>query len=173
MKRKYKTLPICLAWWQTMLMLLLWLSLFVIVPPAFGQAQITLRFIDPESGKPLKGIYGDILAGNTDKFDGTTKTIVWNATPKKTDREGKVVFQLPDPVPRYLLCSADVLDLHGCSSGVFSAKDVLRTGVVAVFDTKKLRWCGKLKTQAAAKPGEIVIFDKRMTVWERMLQEIP
>ena len=166
MKIQYK------AWRFRISLALLWLlSLFVI--PAFGQTQITLRFIDSESGKPLKGIYEGINGGNSDKRDGTTKTIVWQSALKKTDNEGKVIVQLPEPAPRYIFYSADVLQLHGCSSGVFLLEDIVRAGVVAGFNAKKTPWSCTLKAQATAMPGEIIIFDRRLTLWEKIRQEIP
>ena len=66
-------------------------------------------------------------------------------------------------------------DVHGCSDETFPLSDVLHTGIVLGYryDDRRPHWCPQLKAQATAKPGEVVIFDKRLTTWDRMRQEIP
>jgi hypothetical protein len=160
-------------WWPTVLTLLLLSGLVVIAPAAFGQEQITLRFIDAESGKPLKGIWVGIFAENVgqpvETKHGSVSTVI-----VKTDGTGQAVFRLPKQVPSRLGIEATGA-LHGCSGRVFSVEDVLRKGIEASYhyNALKPRWCPKLKAEASAKPGEIVIFDIPMTVWDRIRQENP
>jgi hypothetical protein len=151
--------------------LFLWPALLVVALPAFAQRQIVLRLLDSESGKPLKGIGISLWGSNTGKFQ-PAENVSWRLMFENTDANGKVSFQLPDIVPQFLLVDPGPTDLHNCSRQDFSTNDVFRVGVVASY-RQKLHWCPKLKAQASAKSGEIIIFDKRFTVWDHIRQEIP
>jgi hypothetical protein len=154
--------------------LFLWLAF--VAPSAFAQIQILVRVLDAESGKPLKGIGISLWGSNTGKFR-LSQDLSWRSKFENTDAKGNVTFQLPDSVPQFLLVVSGPIDLHNCSNQdqEFSTNEVFRTGIVASYryDPQKPRWCPRLKAQASAMPGEIVIFDKRFTTWERVLQEIP
>lgn len=94
----------------------------------------------------------------------------------KSDKDGKAIFHLyNDPTLKTLAFAT--FDLRDCSAYRFSIEEVLRSGVVTSYHadkpTEKHKWCPALKAQASAKPGEIVIFDKRMILLDRMRQEIP
>lgn len=153
------------------------LGLLARSPFAYCQTDITLRVINAETGRPLKGIGVSVDAW--DKNEGRQQLpppgvikIDRNRQIVTSDKEGKGTFHLyPDPalITLYIFSS----DLRGCSSERrFPIEEVLRSGVVAGY-AGQTKWCGQLRAHATAKPGEIIIFDKRMTVWDRMRQEIP
>jgi len=151
--------------------LFLCLALPIVAPSVFAQRQILVRVLDAESGKPLKGIGISLWGSNTGKFQ-PAENLSWRSMFENTDSKGNAAFQLPDAVPQFLLVVSGPIDLHNCSDQDFSTNEVLRTGVVASY-RQKPRWCPKLKAQASAGSGEIIIFDKRFTIWDHIRQEIP
>jgi hypothetical protein len=144
--------------------------------PAFGQSKISVRLNDAESGKPLRRIAIALIGLNAHKAGFLTPEVIsWRSDFTNTDDKGEVVFTLPDPIPAFLLVDSSPLDLHHCSDREFSTDDVGRGGIVAGYhyDTRNQRWCPKLRAQATSKPGEIVILDKRFTLWDHIRQELP
>jgi hypothetical protein len=153
-------------------------GLFTLAPSIFAQVDITLRFIDAGSGKPIAGISIAVFAW--DENEGRQKPqpsgilrIDKNSQVIRVDKEGKAVFHLYDEPALKTLFIDPAGDLRGCSVYRFSIEEVLRAGVVASYHAGQPKWCVALKAQATSKPREIVIFDKRMTVLDRMRQEIP
>ena len=160
------------------LSLCLWVVAFLAsVSAARCQTQIIFRFIDSSSGKPIAGITVGVDAW--DQNEGRQKPespdIVRtdkNRQLLKTDKDGTAVFQLyENPALRTLNVSS--FDLRGCSSTRFSIEEVLKSGVVAGYHAGEPKWCVQLKAQAAAAPNEVIIFDKKLTLWNRMSREIP
>jgi len=89
-----------------------------------------------------------------------------------TDAKGVAVFHLPQPIPKHAGFEIGGLrDFAGCwRLPDLSLETVMRSGVVADYNESK---CGKLRTQVSAKPGEVVIVDKKLTLGDQMRQEIP
>ena len=154
------------------------LGLLLSKQTVFAQADITLRFLDAASGRPIKGISVSVDAWDENRGRqkpqprGVLK-INKNSQVIKTDKDGEGVFRLYQEPSLKTLYVTSAGELRGCSKNEFSIDEVLRSGVVANYKPDNHKWCVPLKAQATAKPGEIVIFDKRMTVWDRMRQEIP
>ena len=148
-------------------------GLFLFTPEALAQTFITLRFIDAESGKPLQGISTSVSTWNSDEPLVPADKIVSRSSFQTTNKQGEVIFSAPEPAPKYLAVNHFTIELRGCSAGVFSLAEVLRSGVVADYNPRKRRWCGNLSARTSARPGEIVIFDIRMTFWDRLRQEMP
>jgi hypothetical protein len=157
-------------------------SLFMFASAVYCQTDITLRFLDTESGKPIKAISVSVYAW--DENNGHQKPqpsgilqIDKNTQVIKTDKDGQAIFQLYYQPSLKTLVVTSTGVLRGCSAYQFSIEEVLRSGIVASYradrPTDKHKWCVALKAQATAKPGEVIIFDKRMTVLDRMRQEIP
>jgi hypothetical protein len=155
-------------------------AMFILLPRnSFAQqVDITLRFLDAESGKPIKGISVSVSAWENKEGIQKPKpsgvlNIDKNTQEMKTDKDGKGIFHFYYQLSLKILDVTTVRDLRGCSAFQFSIEEVLRSGVVANYQADNHKWCVPLKARATAKPGEIVIFDKRMTVWDRIRQEIP
>jgi hypothetical protein len=125
--------------------------------------------MDARSGKPLKGILVEMFAWHgqsSPRSEGSGNTKV-QAT---TNEEGRAIFHLDEPLPEkvgFLLVPPD--DFGGCWGQQFSPQEVLQSGAVANFAPK----CGRLKWKPFPKPGEIVIFEKKLTSWEKMRREVP
>jgi hypothetical protein len=92
--------------------------------------------------------------------------VVLNAV---TNHKGRVVFQLPSPLPEQLVLIFDPRDFGLCSNAVFRTDDILKDGVVGTDTCKRSgpEYSGK------AVPGELIVFGKKVSPWERILQEIP
>ncbi len=130
---------------------------------------ITFRFINPNSGKPASGMLVGVTAWNVDVFHSRSDEVVASMN-VRTDKAGKIIFHLPDPIPRHLGFSIDPYLNRACSTGEFSPDEVLRSGGIAKYNSAK---CGATKIAAIASPGEIVVLDRPLTLWERMWREIP
>ena len=159
-------------WGVARAMLPLWLAAVVFIPLYGSPPTITLHVIDARSGKPLKGIKVEMFtsdAGSSVKPE-EPKTKPNKTQEATTDNDGRAVFELFEPLPEsvgFLLVPPD--DFASCWGQLFSAKEVLESGAVADFAPR----CGKLKWKASAKPGEVLIFEKRLTTWEKMRREMP
>ena len=160
-----------------------------------GQQAITVRFVDFKSGNPIKNFYLLVEAwsgkrtatvtkdttivreGYEKAHDGTVTvrlterrseaaTVVFEAS-TKADKEGKVIIHLPATTPEHIEVSSSG-DLAE-SVADFSPAEVLEFGAVVPFGKDK----ANSKLKVLAKPGEVVVLNKRVTAWDRMRQEIP
>jgi hypothetical protein len=127
-----------------------------------GGGHITVRLMDASNGKPLKGV--------SLGFEFTTETgralKFWNAV---TNTEGRVVISLPEPVPERIVISYSPNEVGSCSDVDFLIARVLKAGIVAEYkcNDDKTKWPSK------ATPGELVLFARRVSLWERIKREIP
>ena len=126
-----------------------------------------------QHGQAIKGIGVSVIRSGTkpraDKSHRLLSVIKidQNRQIVATDREGRGAFYRlyyePALITLYIL-------FHRSPEGAtstrrFSIEEVRRTGAVASYEPGKenLNGCGQLKAHATAKPGELVIFDKRLT----------
>jgi len=149
------------------------LLLLTIGQSGSSDTDFTVRLINARSGKPLKEVTVTISAWNGEwKYDPKKPSAKKTTIDATTDAEGRALFRLAQPLPEhigFLLVPPD--DFAGCCRRQnFSPEKVLQSGAVADYDQSK---CGELKSKAVPKPGETVIFEKKLTVWEKMGREIP
>lgn len=146
---------------------------FLVAPLSASPQEITVRIINARSGKPLREVPVTMFLWNgppTFRFDNVPKgEIVVDAT---TDENGRAVFQSPQPTTEHVGFSVGTpWDFAGCwHLQESSPAKVLQSGVVADYNETK---CGKLRQQVLAKPGEVVIVEKKLTSWEKMRRELP
>jgi hypothetical protein len=138
---------------------------FSLVGQGAAQQNITLRILDYKSAKPMAKLYLSIEGFNGDLSPGGSWTIVMRIS-TKTDRNGSVVVSVPEPPPEHMRVSSFDL-FEGIAD--FSPADVLKSGTVMQYGHAT----EAQKAKVAARPGEVVVFNKRITAWDRMLQEIP
>jgi hypothetical protein len=86
-----------------------------------------------------------------------------------TNDQGVATFELDEPAPERIEINYSPNELWYCSDRAFPTAQILTTGLVARYTCDD----GKLKWSATAKPGELVVFSKHVTLWERMRREIP
>lgn len=175
---------------------------FIVFPllagPQEGRArrQVTVRFITPKSGKPIRKIWVGVTQwkDKPPKDAGTARYVLAD-TNAQTNRDGEVVFTLSDPPPKFV--SVDSFDLWYSGSLILTS-EVLKSGVVLDYsDAKPPRgyWVNRqgqpvlksgsllpdehksnkkaVKLRVSAKPGEIVYVESTITRWQRLLQELP
>lgn len=145
------------------------LVLFVLLPVTSsaqesGSPQIAVLVINPRSGKPLKNAFVLMATWNGKADEDTPATSV-----ARTNAAGRAIFRVATPTPRHVSFTLSPRDHEFCSPGIFSTKDVLRTGIIDKYDPT----CGKLKWTGRASPGNVVIFVRKLNVWQQMLTEIP
>src|SRR5258708_17721006 len=161
--------PLSSRKWSAKILLLY--AALVPVLSTFGQVgadgqEITVRFVDYRSGSRIKkldvmveGFNGELTGRSADR------TTVFS-TSTKTDNEGKLIIRLPRLPPQQIsIFSFDLAE----STVAFSLADVLKSGVVALYRKGE----GHSKLNVATKPREIVILNRKLTVWDKMRQEIP
>ena|ERR1700740_213571 len=138
-----------------------------------GRSGITLRLLDAKSAKPLRKVPVTMFAWNgssTFRPDNIPKgEVVVHDT---TDAEGKIVFSMPQPLTEHIAFSVGTPDdFAGCwNFNDLSPVAIQQSGVVATYNESK---CGKSKVQVIAKPGEVVIIDRKLTAWEKIHRELP
>lgn len=123
---------------------------------------IAVRVLSAKSGRPLEGVL--LLAGRPTKLRSGGETGRWRLLSARTNAEGLAVLRLPERVSRVIISYGD-LSFGQCSPrSPVAVADILRTGIVAQ-NTCSSR---KLEDTAAPKPGELVLFAKKWSWWERM-----
>lgn len=142
------------------------LALLALAPSGHAQQDVTIRFLDFRSGKPIEGLNVTITA-----FDGygprtsvSKKTIVFRIS-RKTDEKGRIIVPLTDALPNHVRIWADLSE----SVPDFSPLEILKSGLILPYHQKR----GKPMPDVSPKPGEIVIVNRRVTGWDRMRQEVP
>jgi hypothetical protein len=134
-----------------------------------SQREISVQFLDFRSGKPIQRLNVIITFWNGDpgSHGRIDPNNVVHETSMRTDKDGKVTVPVPEPVPnRLIIFQPDLVDSF---SPDFSPTEVLASGTVTTYRHDK----SASRLQVSAKPGEIVILNKRLTAWDRMRQEIP
>lgn len=151
------------------------LPILCLAPASRGRApqsplEITFRFINPESGKPASGMVIGIAAWNVDTHPSKATEIVASIN-TKTDKAGKIIFHLPQPIPKHMGISTDPYLVRGCAGkDIFSPDQVFRFGAVATYNSAK---CGPTRVVMKATPGEVVLLERPLSLTERMRREVP
>ena len=150
-------------------------ALLLLWPLVVGASpqDIAVRLINGKSGKPLQGVSVRMTAWNgppTFRPDNIPKSQV--AEHATTDAEGRAVFHLPDPPLEHVgFMLEPPMDFFGCwRRDTLSPETILRSGIVAQYDESN---CGELKSKVSAKPGEVIIFEKKLTWWQQLRRELP
>ena len=146
-------------------------ELIVFWAPCLTAQSIALWLVNAKSGKPLSKTNAAMCTWNG-TFDirrpPYPERICVHAI---TDKRGTAVFHLPVPLPENVgFDTGGLRDFAGCwRLPDASPEHVLRSGVVAAYREK----CGKLRAPLTARPGEVVIADRKRSLWENMRSEIP
>lgn len=93
----------------------------------------------------------------------------------KTSVDDRARFSIAEPLPRLVWVYDDSYCAWPCGgSAVIPVDDILRTGVMSKMDGRNIRgerWCRpsqKKLEEITAKPGEIVIFTRKLSWLERL-----
>jgi len=96
--------------------------------------------------------------------EGVSSITNISETRASTDDHGSLVVRVPDPTPEHI--SVFTPDLAQTVTQV-SPSDVLKTGAVIPYRR------GRNKSDVTAPAGEIVILNHKLTIADRMRQELP
>lgn len=147
------------------------------------QAQtVRIQLVNGRNGRPVADSCVDVWVGNTqkeamaiptDRHGVATLRLTENDTEISVHRwKGCGGFDVINPVVKYsesfrvhagyVLCQFPKPDYSWLSIQTFSTRDVLRSGVVTA------NVCGHAK--ASPEPGELVVFVRPLTFWEKFKQ---
>jgi hypothetical protein len=122
---------------------------------------IRVRVLDASTEKPLAGIRIALFMSNDLGILGKTLN-------GKTDSNGIAVFDLPNEVPLRVGPRFAPDDDGLCSEVEFVTARIFDTGVVG----KNYCKTASPSHGVTAEPGELVIFAKPISPWERILREL-
>lgn len=169
----------CSRWHCSCLVLLLILLRPCFWSTALHAQSLLIKLENGRSGRPISGSFVNVWVGNEQKA----------AMPIPTDQEGIARLRLTEkdseidvhnrpgvgvinPVVKYsetlrvnagyVSCQPNKPDYSWLLIQSFSTADVLRSGVVTA------NACGKAK--ASQQPGELVMFVRPLTFWEKLKQ---
>jgi hypothetical protein len=129
--------------------------------------QVKARVIDGRTGKPLAGVPVTLHFSN--------HATSYHPKPwlrAVTDKDGLVVFNLPQPMPPRLMFGIELWKGHGswgCSSNmlVYCPGDVFRAGVIPEDTCQKVK-NGRPKpdlSHLTVVPGEVILFIMPVSRW--------
>lgn len=136
---------------------------------------ITVVAINGRNGKPVKGIqyvwvYPSTRRGSPlgDCLPAPGTAAYPKCSGAETAKDGTARFDLRPPEPPFLSVDVGTPDAwDACSRGapemVFATKQVVKTGVV---DQDTCDKSGKVRAKFKPRPGEIVIFVRKVHFWE-------
>ena len=123
---------------------------------------ISVRLLNAANGRPFKDVKVALMIWS-DKDNFT-----WGAQ-ANTNAEGVALLELPGQIPGRIGLWYTRDDIRSCSHMPVATAQVLNVGLVADNTCKG----DKFLYRANPQPGEIVVFARPVSVWERMRQEIP
>jgi hypothetical protein len=151
--------------------------------PALGAQTIAIKIADGRNGHPISSTCVNVWVGN-DRKKATAIPTDGNgiATLRLTEQSNEVdtrhqwnscgLFGVIDPVLKYhddirinvgyVLCQANSGKNSWLSTNVYRTKDLLKMGIVSP------NTCGK--TTAERRPGELTIFVRPLSWWEKFKQ---
>ena len=149
--------------WLLPFVVLLVATTFSLPSIASDQAEntLTLRVIDGKDGKALKGVSLAVI------WDEKGQHFLLSAI---TDAEGAAIFHLSAPIPERIGITYSPNEVWACSDIAFPTVQILKSGIIAQYkcnDRRRLKWT------TPPKAGELVVFAKRVSLWERMRRELP
>ena len=127
--------------------------------PTTADHSISVKVLDAETGQPVKRMWVPL-------DDRPQQIQLLNA---KTDSHGIAVFHFPGPLPERIRLAFSPWDFGSCSELEFVTDQILRTGIVAGDRCKS----SKATPHVTPEAGQLVVFGKRVTLWQRVLQELP
>jgi hypothetical protein len=146
--------------------LILVLIVFVILPshllPETNSHDVSIKLVSATDGRPQTGIHFALsIADPRLKTRGLVNA--------KTNSQGVAVFRIPDPLPERVSLVFAPDEFMLCSEVEFSTDQILRSGAIGT------NTCGNATISASMrpKPGELALFGKSVTLWQRILREMP
>jgi hypothetical protein len=132
-----------------------------------GPQSITVRFLNFESGRPIRNLNVVITLWNESPSASVAGPSIVSKASKRTDSDGRLSVNIPvGAVAQHIDIFAP--DLAQATSPSLSTDEVLRSGAVVPY-----RYSKNAPPQVSAHSGEIVILNKKLTAADRMRRELP
>jgi hypothetical protein len=121
---------------------------------------ISVLLLDGKNGKPITDEWVMVRNARGNRKLSQTQSAQSNS-------RGIAEVFLADPIPERVGISFGALDFASCSDVAFLTDQILHSGIVA------RNTCADPKVYSSHSPvvGQIVIFGRRITLWDRILQE--
>ncbi len=133
--------------------------------------EIVVRLVDVRNGAGEKNCSVALLSSTSSKPAQQR----WLTKRVDTGADGRARFSITAPLPSFVLTDVNLHDCLQCGPlGVMPIGDILRTGMMSGMDGRNRRgerYCRpdlKKLEEITAKPGEIVIFVRRLSFWEKL-----
>ena len=129
-------------------------------------AQIRIRALDYKTGRPLKGHRIAIWLSDS------TGQIQYHESEKlirSTDKDGRAIFEIKEPLPPQVMVDTDSLPDWNCSATwQLTTSEILQRGIVGQYTSDPK--CRKKASPPAASPvpGEVVIYVRQLGVLGRL-----
>jgi hypothetical protein len=127
--------------------------------PGTEDRSISVKVLDAETGQPEKGIWVSL----------DDKPRLKQPLSAKTSSHGIAGFHILGLPPERIGLSFSPIEFGSCSEVEFVTDQILMTGVVAGNTCKS----NKPKPSVTPEAGQLVVFGKRVTLWQRVLRELP
>lgn len=138
--------------------------------PTAGQPtrQITIRFLNFKTLKPLRGLAVIVTISNEDNGKGISESgdRVTNLS-LKTDHSGTLRVNVPVPYPKSVTVFAPGLVDNVVSE--FSIAAVMESGAIRRFPGQQFN----KKREGDVDPGQVLILSRKETAWDRIKREFP
>jgi hypothetical protein len=137
----------------------------MLVPvPVSGSTKsvINVRILDALRGNPRKSTNAMLITWDA---NGHMKVLASG----KTNSEGMISFQVTEKLPDQVGLFFFPDELENCSEHAYSSETILANGLVggnSCIDNAK-------KPTARAQAGELSVFVRKITLWEKIRRELP
>jgi hypothetical protein len=132
---------------------------------------IAVRLINVDNGSGLRGCWITLDPG--DPSDHSRRPVPFLNF--KTGTGGIAHFQLPEPTPSQVFLGPDSYCARACDRAhPISVDNIMRTGVTIGYSGKYDSGAPRCRPNLtklqgiAAKPGEVLIFARKRTLWETL-----
>jgi len=133
---------------------------------------LRVRLIYLKNEKPANGQQIILYEGDPQRMSAAEWRSQSRAPKETTSRDGVAVFRVPKPLPKTVSVSVENGRIRACASGPeIPLEEVMTHGVTIGVDKEFGGSCKGDRTvikRLAAKPGEIVVFVRKLSIWEKM-----
>lgn len=163
---------------KTLSLIILLLGVGVGTPPFSACASkpqpvtIRVRLLYLKNGKPAKHQLVILDLINPQRMTARQWRYQTLSPRQYTGSDGVAIFRIPKPLSRFVYFGIDNGQIEGCASAPAPLlTQVLQRGVTIGVDKEYGKSCKgdrSLIKRLAAKPGEIVIFVRKLTWWDNL-----
>ena len=133
---------------------------------------VRVRLVYLKNGKPAKGKLIVLDLGDPQRIPPAEWRSGARSPRQTTSSDGVAAFQVPQPLPRVLFVEYYGSGVEGCArEDLMPLEEVIRRGITVGVDSEFGPTCKgdrRIIQRMAAKPGEIVIFVRKLGFWDKL-----